>query len=802
MTRDWFNSDLMMQDRASRKTDGISFEFWGDKPVKADTNRAFRNLGDLQFQDVGRDWGLDHTGLSHGAALADLDGDGDLDLVVNNFEESAGFYRNNTTGRHSVRIRLRGTLSNRHGIGAVVRLENAAGVQVRYLTLARGFMSADEPVVHFGLGDHLAIDRLTIEWPSGQVQTLENLAADREYTVTEERMQGGVETGRGGEGEIGRRGVKESTMFARAERVPVVSHDERPFDDYARQPLLPFKMSQLGPGIAVGDGDGDGKEDLFVGGAAGQATRMYRKVRDRFVHVPMSAFDGDRHCEDMGLLLIDTDGDGDLDLYVVSGGVECEPGDEVLQDRLYLNDGKGEFTKASDDFLPTLRDSGSVVTSADFDRDGDLDLFVGGRVVPGQYPLAPKSHLLKNNEGKFTDVTNRLTPGLSKTGLVTGAVWSDADGDGWVDLLVTHEWGPVKLFRNNQGTLVDATAQAQLADRLGWWNGIAAGDLDHDADMDYVVTNFGLNSKYHATPENPTLLYYGDFEHSGRMRLVEAEFEDEKLFPVRGRSCSTNAMPFVGEKFESFHAFASSELAEIYTSTCLDSAHRFAANTLESGLLVNDGTGQFTFEPLPRLAQISPGFGVALTDVDADGNMDLYLVQNFFSPQRETGRMDGGLSLLLLGSGTNDGPRFTPVWPEQSGLVVASDAKGLAVTDLDGNGSPDFVVANNNNKLAIFENRIANECQRLNVVLRGKSGNPTAVGARITVTLQSGAARTIEIQSGSGYLSQSTSQRNFGLAREDRVVSVTVRWPDGQETTVNHDGVSNRVVIDQPVLGR
>ena len=287
-----------------------------------------------------------------------------------------------------------------------------------------------------------------------------------------------------------------------------------------------------------------------------------------------------------------------------------------------------------------LRDSGSVATASDFDRDGDLDLFVGGRVIPGQYPLAPNSRLLRNEKGKLIDVTDKLAVGLRTSGLVTSALWSDVDQDGWIDLLVTHEWGPVKLFRNDRGRLVDQTENAGLATTLGWFNGIAAADFDGDADIDYVVTNFGLNTKYHASPQAPARLFYGDFEGKGKMRLIEAEYEDGSLFPVRGKSCSTRAMPFLGNKYTKFNEFALASVEDIYSQKCLNDAHEFTATTLVSGVLINDGGGHFEFRPLPRIAQISPGFGVVLEDVNADGNPDIYLAQNFFSPQPETGHMD------------------------------------------------------------------------------------------------------------------------------------------------------------------
>jgi len=393
-----------------------------------------------------------------------------------------------------------------------------------------------------------------------------------------------------------------------------IRHREQNFDDFQREPLLLWKLSQLGPGLAVGDVNGDGADDLYLSGAAGYTGQLcIREAGGRFRVRPQECFERDRANEDMGALFFDADGDGDLDLYVVSGGVECGPGDPVLRDRLYLNDGKGNFTMASDEAWPDLRVAGSVVAAADFDRDGDLDLFVGGR-------------------------------------------------------------------------------------------------------------------------------------------------------------------------FTSFKDFADASLAEIFTAPRLQAATRFVVNTLESGVLLNDGQGHFTFRPLPRLAQVAPVFGVTLTDVDADGRMDLFLVQNFFSPQPETGRMDGGLSLLLQGNG--DGT-FTPIWPRESGLVVPGDAKSLAVTDLNGDGWPDFVIGINDDELRTFENRAPRQNRRLNIELRGKAGNPTGIGARVRLTLASGAVRVGELHAGGGYLSQSTRILSFGLSLTDRPSRIDVRWPDGRTTSVS-----------------
>ncbi len=476
-------------------------------------------------------------------------------------------------------------------------------------------------------------------------------------------------------------------------------HVERPFDDFALQPLLPNKLSQFGPAMAWGDIDGDGDKDLFLGGAAGQEGQIFLCAEPgKFVKLEgRTWFAPDRECEDMGCAFFDADGDGDLDLYVASGGVEAPVGDASYLDRLYLNqgaDGSPRFVKAGG-AVPDLRESSGPVAVVDFDRDGDPDLFVGGRLVPGAYPASPMSRLLKNEGGNFT-----VTGGPLAIGMVTDALWADVNGDRWPDLLVTTEYGPVRSFLNQEGELIEHTTDSGLAQLLGWWNGIAGADIDGDGDIDFAVTNFGQNTKYHPSVENPQVIYHGDLAASGRKNIVEAKpGEGGGLRPVRGKSCSTQAMPHLREKFPTFHQYASAKLEEIYTEAILADCLRLEVNTLESGILINDGMGTFAFRPLPRLAQASPGFGVAFLDADADVHPDLIIAQNFFGPQRETGRMDGGLSLLLKGDGTGG---FLPILPAQSGIIIPGDATAVEIINLNGDSRHDIVVATNSGAVQVF----------------------------------------------------------------------------------------------------
>jgi hypothetical protein len=754
-----------------------NWDLYEDSPPLKEANLAYRNRGDFAFDDASEAWGLNHVGISLAAAHADLDRDGDLDLVVANFDEPVSIYRNDASQGKGVLIQLEGVTSNRFGLGARLTAEAPGGAQVRYHNPTGGFLSSNEPLVHFGLGDNDEVTRLTIDWPSGHRQHLEGLSAGKLHVVAE---PSGAPT------------APESPapddsppLFERTSALAKSVHREHPFNDYQRQPLLPYKHSQLGPGLAWGDANGDGRDDLYVGGAAGEPGQLWTSDENgKFRRQDVRAFQDDAAHEDMGAVWLDADADGDLDLYVVSGGVEFEPGDERLADRLYRNDGHGQLSRAKD-ALPDLRSSGGPVVAADFDRDGDVDLFVGGRVIPGHYPLAAESYLLTNEKGIFVDATDKVAPGLKEAGLVTSALWSDADNNGWLDLLVTYEWGPIRYFRNSEGVLLDQTSAAGLDARTGWWNGISGGDFDHDGEVDYVVTNFGLNTKYHATADKPALLYYGDFDGSGRMQLVEAEFEDETLFPIRGKSCSTQAMPFLADKFSTFRSFAAASLVDIYTPTCLDTAHRFAANTLESGLLLNQGNGTFCFETLPRIAQAAPGFGAIVRDLDLDGNQDIYFVQNFYSPQPETGRMAGGLSLLLRGDGAGD---FEPVWPRDSGLIVPGDAKSLTAADVNQDGLTDLVVGVNNGPVETFVRHGPTTSSTLTLRLIDSHGAPSVPGARIVVRFTSGAARTFETYAGGGYLSQSSPSHVVALPKGDAIEAVEVTWPDGTTSSHKNDG--------------
>lgn len=766
MTRDWMDIDLAIQAKSIAPQDLVNF--WRNQPVRRDQNLAFKNLGDLQFRNTSLEWGLDHLGPSFGAALADLDGDGSLDLVVNNFEEPVRIHRNAGTPGHRVVVHLRGTRSNRFGIGAVVRIETSKGSQVREIQSARGFMSATEPAAHFGLGDETKIRKLTVDWPSGSRQEFENLSAGQNFTISEPAAWSGP----------AKSPEREQPLFVSSNAFRGVRHEEGSSDALKLQTLLPQTLSQLGPGMAWGDLNGDGLDDFYLTGTTRKPGQLFMNAGNGAFRLrnETPAWAGS---EELSPLFFDANSDGHEDLYITTGDYRSGTNKALLKDRLLLNDGQGNLKEAPENALPDLRDSGSAVVAFDFDRDGDLDLFVGSRFVPGRYPTTPASRLLRNEQGKFEEVKNETAPGLFQAGMVTGAISSDVDNDGWADLLVTCDWGGVQLFHNDQGKFSDKTEQAGLSKLRGWWNAIAGADVNGDGSIDFVVCNRGLNTRDQPSRETPCRLYYGDFDGRGEWQTIEATVTADGIVPVRGKGALEKAMPGLLQQFPSHHSFASASLADILGKERFKAAAYVETTVATTGILLNNGKGGFSFHPLPRLAQIAPCYGAAFADVDGDGRMDLYLVQNSFSPQPEAGRMDGGVSLLLTGNG--DGT-FAPIWPNQSGLVVPGDGKSVSAADLNNDGWIDFIAGVNNGEVVSFQNRGSKTNHTLSVRLEGKPGNLTGIGSRITLLLDDGTKQVAEIFGGSGYLSQSQAVACFGLGAERRPKAIEVRWPGGHST--------------------
>lgn len=776
--RDNMNSDYVYKLKKFKEEKGLEKltfaernEFGINVPTREETNLAFANRGDLNFESVGEDWGLDFRGVSHAAGFADLDLDGDLDCVINNYYSPSLVYENKTQSGGRLLVELRSSTSNFYGVGSKVEIWQGQDYQRRDLIPGRGYLTSDPMMLHFGVKENQKIDRLKVTWPGGRLQEFTELDPGLLYRIVES-SEAPVET----------TPVRLETVFSDQQQNVEIEfeHQESSFDDFKREPLLPFQLSRLGGSVCCGDINQDGMVDVFCGGAAGQSGALFINRNGQFEKIagPWEVHNGR---EDMGCLFFDADGDGRTDLYITSGSNEFDVGSKMYRDRLYRNLGNDQFEDVSESALPELAESTISVAAADFDRDGDVDLFVGARSVPGKYPLAPKSYLLVNDEGEFSEAPGAVVD-LSRVGLVNSAIWSDFNRDGWVDLMVATEWGPISVFQNNEGMLVDATQRLGLHEHLGWWHGIAAADLDADGDMDYIVTNQGRNTKYHATAEHPHRIYYEDFDGNGSLDIVESEFEGSVEYPVRGRSCSSRCMPFIGEKFKTFRDYSLATLDDIYDTKTIERQH-VEVNFLDSVALYNDAGAGFEIKPLPALAQNSPSYGVVARDFDGDGRCDIMLANNFFSAQPETGYMDGGLGLLLKGDA--DGG-FLPQWPNRSGIVVPRDANGLAAADFDGDGDEDVMFALNDGPLQAFTNQ--SNFDSVKLAVWGPPGNVEAIGSTVTFHFKTGGRiQSFEIASGAGYLSQSSSQICLPVSLIEDVEKIYIRWPDGWESETRPD---------------
>ncbi|MCA9185553.1 MAG: VCBS repeat-containing protein, partial [Planctomycetales bacterium] len=547
--------------------------------------------------------------------------------------------------------------------------------------------------------------------------------------------------------------------------------------------------------------DGDGDLDWFITNITADPTqpptgfggwnRLYRNDGNRqFTDVTQAAGVRDSRWS-WGTTFFDYDNDGDVDLIATNG----YNGTGWIDDRTFLwnNDG-GAYADVSDAAGVTDRLQGRGLAHLDYDRDGDLDLFVGGYAVPGMYPMAASSRLLQNNNGTFLDATTSKGPGLAGAGMVTSAVWSDVDADGWLDLIVASEWGAIRLFRNTEGQLHDATQDAGLTELTGWWHGIATADLDNDGDIDFVATNIGLNTRYHPAADRPFEIYLGDFAGLGKQNIVETfRDHDGRRLPLRSKADAERAMPFIGDAFPTQHDYAQATADDIYTPKALADTFHLSANTAASMVFINDGHGHFVNHELPFLAQDAPGYGIVLEDFDLDGNVDIFVAQNSFAPHRETGRFDGGLGLLMHGHG--DG-RFTPVWPNQSGLVIPEDAKSAVAIDVDDNLSTDILIGVNNGKPIVYRNIAATSQRPVVIRLKGPAGNREAVGARISWTSGSNSRRVAEICSGGGYFSQAS--RQIALPARESSYDCSVVWPDGKKSEHQIPGASGIHVITAP----
>lgn len=671
-------------------------------------NYGFRNRGDLTFSNESAAWGLDTPAFSNGAAYGDLNGDGALDLVVNNVNEEAYIYRNDVrtlskNGYLQVKLEGDGGGANRFAIGAKVTVRGGGKLFFQEMMPSRGFQSSVDYVLTFGIGQLGKIDSVVVEWPDGRVSTRKDVAANQRLVIRQAGAGDAVGAGGASAPPEPREAKPVAPMIFTdvTERVglPFV-HRENAFVDFDRERLIPKLLSTEGPYMAVADVNGDGLTDAFIGGAKDQAGQLLIQQRDgRFIATNQSVFEQDKISEDLGAVFFDANGDGSPDLYVVSGGSEFSDLAPALQDRLYLNDGRGggSFRKTVGN-LPAESISGSRAAAADFDGDGDIDLFVGGRVVPGRYGIDPASTLLRNDgRGRFTDVTRQLAPELANIGMVTDALWQDVNADGRVDLVVVGEWMPITIFRNRGNGRLERMTTLGLEKSHGWWNRIVAGDFTGDGRVDFVIGNLGLNTRLQASASEPATMHVKDFDKNGFVEQIISYYNHGRSYPLPLRDDLIKALPFLKARYLNYEKYARQTITDIFPAADLADAVLKQAYTFETALARNNGDGSFTLVPLPHEAQFSPVYGILADDFDRDGKLDLLLAGNFDGVKPEIGRMSAGYGLLLRGDGKG---RFAPVRTLDSGFSVPGQARDIQ--RIRTREEELYVVTRNNDRPLVF----------------------------------------------------------------------------------------------------
>jgi enediyne biosynthesis protein E4 len=717
-------------------------------PVIKIPNYAFKNNGDLTFTDVSNAWGLNEPSFSNGAAFADLDNDGDVDYVVNNINASAFVYENtlysssNSDQRntHFLRVKLIGSKYNLMGLGAKLTLYyDSSKMQYHDHSVYRGYLSSVENIVHFGLGPFDLIDSLVVVWPDGKSKTLEHIKANQIISANyEDANQVYMPNNKS----IG-------LYFSEVQIVKNIAylHSQDDFIDFNIQRTLPHKYSQFGPSLTVGDIDKDGLEDFFVGGSSGYEGQFFIQQKNGGFKPTgkrlFNSVDGQKS-DDVGAILFDFDGDDDVDLYIIRGGFNMEINDPSYQDVLYINDGKGFFT-ISDGLLPFSVSSGGCIRSADYDKDGDLDLFVGGRVQPSQYPFPPESYILRNDKGKYVDVTHEICPAIKEIGMVTDAIWSDFDNDGRVDLIIAGELMSVKLIRNNGVSF--KVLKSEIDNYKGWWNSIAASDFDLDGDVDFVIGNLGLNNPFKVKFAQPLKVIAKDIDSNGSIDAITGcytEMQDGsvKLCPVHFWDEINQQSPRFRKQFSSYKQFSKTTFKTLFTKKDLEGALALEANYSATSYFENLGKGEFKISPLPAVSQIAPVNGIVAYDVNQDGYMDVVMVGNDYGNEVFAGRYDAFTGLVLLGNGKGS---FDVVSSAKSGFYIPGDAKSLVT--LSGSNGDIFIASQNRDSLKIFSTLALHDAVKF---------KPEPLDSWSELVYADGRIQKVEFYYGSGYLSQST----------------------------------------------
>ncbi|MCK8521768.1 VCBS repeat-containing protein [Aquimarina sp. D1M17] len=654
-------------------------------PSEPIDNFMFKNQGDLSFEQVNDQWGIRDKGFSNGAVYADFDNDGDLEIITNNIDDVASFFENTSSKVNNyLKIKFEDVNDNKFGIGTRVNVVTGKKTQLQELTMTRGFQSSVAPEMIFGLGKYDVVDELNIIWPNGDTQILQNIKANQSIVVKSKDAA-----------KEKNEKIKLNThLFATTNMIfPHHAHVENQFDDFSKQILLPHKMSSFGPALAIGDLNGDGLEDYFVGGAKGYAGSIFLQHEGGFKKMLLPVLEQNKNSEDIGATIFDADNDGDNDLYVVSGGYEFAQDSENLQDRLYINHGNGNFSE-SIDALPKMRTSGSKVDTADFDKDGKKDVLVLGRQVPGKYPMPANTFILKNrsshNQIKF-DFSHEMQPEeFTGLGMATDAVITDFNNDNWPDVIVVGEWMQIRAFQNTKGKFKEVTKELGLEKTTSWWWSIEEGDFDNDGDMDYIVGNNGLNYKYKASEEETFDIFFNDFDNNDHNDIVLSYYNEGKQYPVRGRECSSQQVPGIKQKFQNYESFANATLTDVYSQKTLNSSLHYSVRSFASVFLENTG-GKFVMHELPKLAQISSINQILVDDYDKDKHLDVLIAGNLFSSEVETPRNDAGYGLFLKGNGKGN---FSPISTTESGFYVPGDVKDMKMIKVK---DTSYIIAAKNN---------------------------------------------------------------------------------------------------------